>query len=112
MSIAMTTHHGTVSPTGRLTHEQAVALLEILAHLVDSDWVEGDILYGSLGPSRMPAVVTAMEAVGVEAAVIHAYEQTGILVGEGNEDLWSAGDLRRWEAAVTGYRNGTAPAQT
>jgi hypothetical protein len=112
MSIAMATHHGTVSPTGRLTHEQAVALLEILAHLVDSDWVEGDILYGSLGPSRMPAVVTAMEAVGVEAAVIHAYEQTGILVGEGNEDLWSAGDLRRWEAAVTGYRNGTAPAQT
>jgi hypothetical protein len=50
-----------------------------------------------------------MEAVGIDPAVIHAYRCTGVLVSEGNEDLWSAGDLERWEAAVRGYRvRGTA----
>ena len=98
------------SRSGRLTHEQAVALLEAVATIMGTEGVEEDAPDGPVMPSRMQALVAAMEAVGVDAAVIHAYEQTGILVGEGDEDLWSADDLRRWEAAVAEYGDRPSPA--
>jgi hypothetical protein len=87
---------------GRLTHDQAVPLLDVVAHLVVSTASSVDPPPPT--PSRMAALVTAMEAVGIDEAVIHAYRQTGILVGEGDDDLWSGDDLRRWEASLTGYR--------
>ena len=81
---------------GRLTHDQAVA------HLVES--AASSVDPPPPTPSRMAALVAAMEAVGLDEAIIHAYRQTGILVGQGDDDLWSADDLRRWEAALAEYR--------
>jgi hypothetical protein len=97
-----------MNATGRLTHEQAVALLEVVAHLVDT---AADTPQTPPGPSRMTALVAAMQSVGVDPAVIHAYEQTGILVGDGDEDLWSPDELRRWQAAVSAYDGNPAPAR-
>jgi hypothetical protein len=59
----------------------------------------------------MAALVAAMASVGVDPAVIHAYEETGILVGDGDEDLWSPDELRRWHVAVSAYRDNRAPAR-
>jgi hypothetical protein len=51
-----------------------------------------------------------MEEVGIDPAVIHAYRCTGVLVSEGNEDLWSVRDLERWQAAVReSQARGAAP---
>lgn len=96
----------------RLTHHEAVSLVEGLTQLVDAAATEAEVNHTYLTPSRRPMLVIAMRAVGIDPAVIHAYQQTGILVCEGNEDLWSADDLRRWEAAVAGYRSHPASTRT
>jgi len=49
-------------------------------------------------------VVEAMKKAGLDPAVIHAFEKTGLLVTEANEHLISDVDRAEWDAAVLEYR--------
>ena len=51
-------------------------------------------------------LVQAMKQVGVDPAVIFAFEQTGLLVTQENQHLISDRDRAEWEAAVLEYRIG------
>ncbi len=48
-------------------------------------------------------MVKAMEASGVNPAVIYAYEKTGLLVSEENQHLIPDADLAEWQAAIEEY---------
>jgi hypothetical protein len=109
MSIEGPSRNAALSSAGYLTHDQAIALLDAVARLLDAAETESGPAGSHLTPSWMPTLVAAMRTVGIDAALIHAYEETGVVVSEGSEDLWSASDLRRWEAAIEGYRGHRAP---
>jgi len=47
--------------------------------------------------------VEAMKKVGIDPAIIYAYEQTGRLVTEENQHLISDVDLDEWNAAIEEY---------
>lgn len=49
-------------------------------------------------------MVQGMKAAGVDPALIYAFEQTGILVGEDNQHLFSDKDLAKWQDAIDRYR--------
>jgi hypothetical protein len=49
-------------------------------------------------------MVEAMKEAGLDPAMIHAFEKTGLLVTETNEHLISDKDQAAWEAAVLEYR--------
>jgi hypothetical protein len=49
-------------------------------------------------------MVQAMKKAGVDPAMIHAFEKTGLLVTEDNQHLLSDVDLAEWEAAIQEYR--------
>ena len=49
-------------------------------------------------------MVQGMKAVGIDPAVIYAFEKTGLIVTEANEHLISDKDRAEWEAAVREYR--------
>jgi hypothetical protein len=49
-------------------------------------------------------MVAQMREIGVDAALIHAFEVTGLLVGEDNRHLISHDDLAEWDRAVAEYR--------
>lgn len=49
------------------------------------------------------ALISAMAAVGVDSAIIHAYRQTGRLLTEQNVGQWSRQDRDRWQAMVEEY---------
>lgn len=109
MSLEGPSRNAALSSAGYLTHDQAVALLDAVARLLDAAETESDPDGSHLTPSQMPTLVAAMRTVGIDPALIHAYEETGVVVSEGNEDLWSENDLRRWEAAIEEYRSHPAP---
>ena len=47
--------------------------------------------------------VQAMKAAGLDPALIHAFEQTGLLVTEDNQHLLPDKDVQAWYAAVAEY---------
>jgi hypothetical protein len=47
--------------------------------------------------------VQAMETAGIDPAIIYAYEKTGRLVTEDNQNLLSEADLDEWQAAIEEY---------
>lgn len=49
------------------------------------------------------AIVKAMEAAGIDPALIYAYRRTGLLVSQGNLHLLSDKDLAEWQAALEEY---------
>jgi hypothetical protein len=49
-----------------------------------------------------------LQAAGVDSAIVHAFEQTGLLVWEYNQDLFAPEELAAWEEAVQTYRNSGA----
>jgi hypothetical protein len=49
------------------------------------------------------AVVAAMEAAGVDRALVYAYRRTGLLVTEQNVGACTRADLRRWQGALEEY---------
>ena len=49
-------------------------------------------------------MVQAMQKIGVDPALIYAFEKTGLIVSEDNQNLLSDADLAEWEAAVEEYR--------
>jgi integron integrase len=49
-------------------------------------------------------LVQAMQRAGLDPALIHAFEQTGLLVTEDNQHLIAEQDLQAWQAAVAEYR--------
>ena len=48
-------------------------------------------------------LVEAMRRVGIDPALIHAFEQTGLLVTQDNRHRIPAPDLQAWQAAVDEY---------
>ncbi len=48
-------------------------------------------------------IVQAMKQAGLDRAMIHAFEKTGLLVTEENEHLLSEKDLAEWESAIDEY---------
>ena len=53
-------------------------------------------------------IVGQLLAAGVDAAIVHAFEQTGMLVWEYNQDLFTPEQLAAWEQALHKYRTGRA----
>jgi hypothetical protein len=45
-----------------------------------------------------------MKAAGLDPALIHAFEKTGLLVTEQNHRLIPENDLAEWDAAIEEYR--------
>ena len=48
-------------------------------------------------------MVEAMKQAGLDPAIIHAFEKTGLMVTEANEHLISDVDLKKWDEAITEY---------
>jgi hypothetical protein len=48
-------------------------------------------------------MVEAMKKAGLDAAIIYAFEKTGLLVTEENQHLLPEKDLAEWEAAIEEY---------
>ena len=48
-------------------------------------------------------MVEDMKAAGIDPAIIYAYEKTGRLVTEDNQQLLSDADLDEWDAAIDEY---------
>jgi hypothetical protein len=48
-------------------------------------------------------IVKAMEAAGVNPAVIYAYQRTGLIVSEKNQHLIPDADLVEWQAGIEEY---------
>jgi integrase len=61
--------------------------------------------------SLVATVEAAMRAAGIDAAKIHAYRRTGMLVTSENLGQWSAEDLDDWQAALDEYESMLASAQ-
>jgi hypothetical protein len=49
-----------------------------------------------------------LQAAGVDAAIVHAFTQTGLLVWEYNQDLFTPVQLAAWEQAMQAYRTSRA----
>lgn len=49
--------------------------------------------------------VAAMETIGVDPAVIHAYKATGLLLTDFNAQDYPEEDIKQWNAAIEEYRN-------
>ena len=49
-----------------------------------------------------------LRTTGVDPAIIHAFEQTGMLVWEYNQDLFTSEQLAAWEQALHEYRTSRA----
>jgi len=65
---------------------------------------------GPIDQERFDAVmISAMQAAGVDPAMIYAYRSTGILISEQNLHQRSKVDRRRWQAAVEGYEEQSRP---
>jgi hypothetical protein len=54
-------------------------------------------------------IAQALKQAGIDPALVHAFEQTGLLVTEDNQHLIAEQDLRTWEAAVADYRANRTP---
>ena len=65
---------------------------------------------GPIDQERFDAVmISAMQAAGVDPAMIYAYRSTGILISEQNLHQRSKVDRRRWQAAVEEYEEQSRP---
>ena len=49
-------------------------------------------------------MVEGMKQAGIDPAIIYAFEETGLLVTEANENLITETERAKWEAAVLEYR--------
>ena len=49
-------------------------------------------------------MVQAMKKAGIDPAIIYAFEKTGRIVSEDNQNLLSDADMAEWEAAISEYR--------
>ena len=49
-------------------------------------------------------IAAQLQAAGVDPAIVHAFEQTGLLVWEYNQDLFAPAQLAAWEQALRAYR--------
>jgi hypothetical protein len=49
-------------------------------------------------------IVAVIQETGVDSAVIHAFEKTGLLIRDENEHLMAEKDLVAWNAALREFR--------
>lgn len=76
---------------------------------------EPDLLFEGAPPFEHieHLMVEAMKKSGVDAALIHAYEKTGLIVSDQNHRKIPDVDLREWDAAIDEFAraSGTVPAR-
>jgi hypothetical protein len=53
-------------------------------------------------------IVGQLRAAGMDSAIVHAFVQTGMLVWEYNQDLFTPEQLAAWEHALQAYRTSRA----
>jgi hypothetical protein len=66
--------------------------------------VDAPLFPGATPDRARRAMVLAMQAAGVDPALIHAFEETGLLVGDDNRHLISPEAMAAWERAIREYR--------
>jgi hypothetical protein len=71
--------------------------------LVKEKGNSGRLFEAPLEQARHP-IAQAMKQASIDPALIHAFEQTGLLVTEDNQHLIPEQDLRTWVAAVSESR--------
>ena len=54
-------------------------------------------------------MVEAMKTAGIDPAMIYAFEETGLIVSEDNQDMISDKELAEWESAIERYRSRDEP---
>ena len=66
-------------------------------------WVseEGELALAKIGGD---ATIQAMKHVGVDPAIIHAFEKTGLIVTDLNQHLLKGADLEDWNAAIDEFK--------
>jgi SEC-C motif len=66
---------------------------------------DDDLLFPDASPDQLQeAAVEAMREVGVDPALIYAFEKTGLIVGEDNQRLIPPEAMAEWKQAVEEYR--------
>lgn len=67
---------------------------------------DGDNLFFDMPPLEHAEhfMVEAMKQAGVDPAIVYAFEKTGLLVTDANENLISDKDRAEWEAAIREHR--------
>ena len=65
----------------------------------------GDNLFFDMPPLEHAEhfMVQAMKQAGLHPAIVYAFEKTGLLVTEENQNLLSKKDIAEWEAAIWEY---------
>ncbi len=64
-------------------------------------------LFGSMDFERMEhSLSMAMKAARVDPAIIHAFQETGLMVTEENTGTFSQKDLDLWQSKIEEFRNG------
>jgi hypothetical protein len=73
----------------------------------------GDKLFFDLPPLEHVEhqIAQAMKKVGVDPAIIHAFEKTGLIVTEANQHLLKGADLEEWNAAIDEFNAKAEPPQ-
>jgi hypothetical protein len=65
----------------------------------------GELFEGLPHPEHLELLTSqAMKEANIDPALIYAYERTGLIVAEHNQNLIPEADLARWHAAVREYR--------
>lgn len=90
--IVATCHDGMHSMATYVKAEDVARLFDMLA-----------VLPRDALTTSTDVVARALREIGVDPAIVHAFDATGMLVSEDGVDLWSARELRRWHAAIRAY---------
>lgn len=88
--------------------EAMTAHMEQLKGHYGRELEDDDLLFPDLQLEHIEHQMSqAMQQVGIDPALIYAFEQTGLVVSEQNQDSISDVDLAAWYAAIEVYRNRT-----
>lgn len=83
-------------------------LAHLLSRHIDSlgpEVTPGTPLFEATDFERMEHTLSmAMKAAGVDPAIIHAFEETGMMVTEENMDAFSQTDLDLWHSKIEEFR--------
>lgn len=69
----------------------------------------GEPLFADAPPMELIEhhTVEAMKQAGIDAAIIHAFQQTGLMMSDANEAKCPDADIAEWEAAIDAYERET-----
>jgi hypothetical protein len=100
--------HGTIHKSIPISQDMAQILREQRQKFIDKFGREpgtnDNVFFDMPHPEHIEhEMVQAMKKAGIDPAIIYAYEKTGRLVAEDNQNLLSDADLDEWQAAIEEY---------